>query len=93
MSSITCLPAAVNCFVDPDVDQDAVLELMRQRAKAEKLRELKPSEWECSEKVLKRFLVNNVFHLENTAAAWTDWVKWRHCKFYLRVTMYYSAVM
>jgi hypothetical protein len=87
MSLTTCLPN-VNCGVtDPDLDEDALLGLMKQRAQAEKLRDLKPSEWECSERVLKRFLTNSSHYLEGAMASWTEWVKWRHCTCRLRVLL------
>lgn len=79
--SVTCLPN-VSCapFGDPDVDETALIEVMRQRAIAERLRELKPSEWECDPKVLRRFLRSYSHQIEGAMASWKEWVQWRQCK-------------
>ena len=79
-SQISCLPN-INClpFEDPsDREEDKCLAVLTARALAEKSRNLKPTDWESSAAILKRFLKTHNFEIEPATVSWTDWVKWRH---------------
>ena len=79
-SQLSCLPN-INCipFEDPsDREEDKCLTVFSARAQAEKARDLKPTEWEASAPILKRFLKTHNFDIEPATASWKEWVKWRH---------------
>jgi hypothetical protein len=80
MEVMDFVSASLTPFQDPDValDEEAVLDLMEQRAQAEVTRALAATPQECGRRMLKRFLTRNGHNVESAMQAWASWVTWRH---------------
>jgi hypothetical protein len=81
---IACVPVSCAPFHDPTPQENTILSKMVERAKAYQERDLRPSDEECKEYHLLRFLRNNNHDIEVAMRVWEEWVKWRHGQIYLK---------